>query len=252
MRKGQKLPIGNQQHQVIVRHLSEVELFKTVWLDCLKCHYHAWKERHVLYKNIDEDSFMFSLKSGPKMRLEVKWVFGVLSDWSMAGCVDSSESFTLSPCGLPVFTAYELLPVFKPTNHQKYLHDLESFLYILVWVTVHYEPKTWTRRDTPRSLTTWNLGVPEEVAEWKMKMFFCDFKTVEAEIREGFGCILESWIRPLLCLFTISNLPQPTIDGEIEQQYDLIDTFMAAIGEKSWLGRCILLAYIDCYFHQSQ
>ncbi|TFK23872.1 hypothetical protein FA15DRAFT_705062 [Coprinopsis marcescibilis] len=127
----------------------------------------------------------------------------------MAGRMDSSQSSALSsPSGSHAFTAYELLS--KPTNHQKYLHDLEAFLYVFVWVAVHYDPKTWTRRDNPRSLATWNSRVPEEVAEWKMKVFF-------------------------------ANLPSPTVDGKIEKEYesrnvkDLIDLdmFMAAIGEKS-------------------
>ncbi|TFK21746.1 hypothetical protein FA15DRAFT_548134, partial [Coprinopsis marcescibilis] len=91
-------------------------------------HHAAWQTGQVLHRDLSENNLMVN-------RMEDGTSKGVLNDWDMATRIDSNTqdpgSSPQSRTGTLPFMACELL-LNKPPPHF-YRHDLESFVYILLW-----------------------------------------------------------------------------------------------------------------------
>jgi len=89
---------------------------------------------------------------GPKGRI------GIVADWDLASLIDDQGeiivSHTQHRTGTIPFMSTELLTSAPPPH--KYWHDLESFLYILLWAAVHFDLKTHQHLPPHPTFVRWN------------------------------------------------------------------------------------------------
>ncbi|KAG6847845.1 hypothetical protein H0H93_005563 [Arthromyces matolae] len=129
-----------------------VEAFMEIFVDCVECHYHAYKEGRVLHRDLSENNLMFKHRPDGN-------VLGVLNDWDMASRVDENGESQLSNAthrtGTIPFMARDLLVDGTPPPHL-YRHDLESFFFILVWAAVYYDFPHGKRKGYVVELEAWD------------------------------------------------------------------------------------------------
>ncbi|CAE7057925.1 unnamed protein product [Rhizoctonia solani] len=104
--------------------------FIFAWLECVRAHYLLWEEK-ICHLDL-------SLRN---LRLRIRQVngelkhFGVLNDWDLG----DTEGERLEPrkdlMKTILFTSLDLLRLNAPgVVEQRYYHDIESFLWIMIWV----------------------------------------------------------------------------------------------------------------------
>lgn len=82
--------------------------------------------------------------------------FGILNDFDLSRTSNANETSSNHRTGTAQFMGHELLYVKKPVEHL-YRHDLEPFLYILIWTAVGYKGQHHPRgKGGP--LIQWCLG----------------------------------------------------------------------------------------------
>ncbi|KAF5313661.1 hypothetical protein D9611_010168 [Ephemerocybe angulata] len=188
---------------------GSIEVFKQVWLDCVECHHEAWKRGSVLHGDLSDSNIMISQRGGdPK---------GLLNDWDMASFVEAiadkiSSAHNHNRTGTLPFMALDIIYPTTRTVHPKehwYRHDLESFFYILVWASIHYNLQEKTRdKEVHPSLVPWTSGDAETHALAKNSFLRPgDDRAMLAfdDIKPGFEEVLEDWIEPLLELIKASR-----------------------------------------------
>ncbi|PPQ97335.1 hypothetical protein CVT26_006569 [Gymnopilus dilepis] len=243
--------------------VGDIEEFKQVFLDCLECHYHAYTTGRVLHRDISENNLMVSILSNVKAPTNeerkntspisgstqagsstvVPRKVGILNDFDMAAKVDNNGQVLVSSAshrtGTLPFMAVDLLKPSTPVIHV-YRHDLESFFYVLVWASVHYDLEHGKRKyHTPKELQAW---LDDGKARDSKGSFYFDslssqdsiLKHVSDEVKEK---VWDVWVVPLHRLFKNAfhhrsiqedeHLPcdHETLGGKIT-----FETFMAAIG----------------------
>ncbi|RDB17130.1 hypothetical protein Hypma_001652 [Hypsizygus marmoreus] len=169
---------------------DNVAKFERVFVDCVECHYHAFNNGKVLHRDLGENDLMFKRKEGE--------VIGILNDWDMAPVLDSANQHA----------------IFSLMSHRLICtrHDLESFYYILVCVSIHYDFQAKKNLDTHR--------VIEDQASLagKAKQAFISDRTsseiVYIVVPLAFHDLRNRWIRPLLMLFRTA---WRSIDDEADQ-----------------------------------
>ncbi|KAG6847771.1 hypothetical protein H0H93_006079 [Arthromyces matolae] len=219
-----------------IRKAPAVESFMTAFMDCVECHYHAYKEGGVLHQDLRENNLMFEYGDHGHIR-------GVLNDWDLASCVDEhggNEVTNATPkrIGTIPFMARDLLVDDTPPPHL-YRHDLESFFYILVWAAVNDN----FGADEPRKIdlviaSEWDDDTLRRAKAHKTD-FICNPSTKKMIIQrvQPTCSVLLPWIDSLWSLFFEANihysqnykkLPKDwdyaTVDGRIT-----FETFMEAI-----------------------
>jgi hypothetical protein len=158
----------------------------------------AFKKGKVLHRDLSENNLMFKHKEG-----EAK---GIVNDWDMASILNDAGEVPNSTAkhrtGTVPFMARDLLVPVPPAH--LYRHDLESFMYILVWAAIHYDLKTKTRSEE----------IHPELRLWGDKKFKLALnaketfvltrgskQTIFNFVREEFKGLLEDWIKPVVRLF---------------------------------------------------
>ncbi|TFY56338.1 hypothetical protein EVG20_g8966 [Dentipellis fragilis] len=127
---------------------------------------------------------------------------GILNDWDLTGKASVSHNTAASRrrTGTPPFMAIDLLTDDPPPH--LYRHDLESFLYILVWAVVHYESNGQER---PRNsiLENWTTGDLVDIQSQKMAYLSLAhaFSAIMGAITPAFKPKLSQWISPLHLMF---------------------------------------------------
>ncbi|TFK20270.1 hypothetical protein FA15DRAFT_137167 [Coprinopsis marcescibilis] len=152
----------------MVKSASE---FKQVWLDCVKCHYWAFKKRKILHRDLSENNILFwrNQKSSGKGS-EIK---GVLNDWDMGALLsDEPKPSEKHLAGTIPFMAYELLSSNNLPSAHFLRHDLESFLYILMWAIDNYNLKAKTGRETRRAQAIGMLANRYPCCASQLEVFF--------------------------------------------------------------------------------
>ena len=197
-------------------------------------HFNAFTVAKVLHRDLSEKNLMFQVKDGSTK--------GVVNDWDMASILNDDGEVPTSTAkhrtGTLPFMARDLLRPNPPPH--LYRHDLESFFYILVWSTIHYDLKNKVRLPVCKELAPWD-GVSFQTA-WSAKSAFIATpeaaEDVFANIREGFKDLSE-WLVPLRKLFRTAVLSVPEIfDTASKAQYNYdtygglltFGTFMHALG----------------------
>ncbi|KAG6830575.1 hypothetical protein H0H92_016026 [Tricholoma furcatifolium] len=213
---------------------GSVDEFMEIFVDCVECHHHAYHEGRVLHRDLSENNLMFEpLKDGKKK--------GILNDWDMSSFVDDNNEIPLSHAthrtGTVPFMARDLLTKSPPAH--LYRHDLESFFYILVWVSVHYD-FSQNVRDKSRALQKkWDREDLDDVRYAKIA-FISDF----FHKQEIFNIVppkceaLRPWLEALWILFHEANDAQgknwqdPNWDTNTSGGQLTFTTFMAALGRR--------------------
>ncbi|RPB25765.1 hypothetical protein L211DRAFT_782201 [Terfezia boudieri ATCC MYA-4762] len=115
--------VGEKLH----RSLQPVELVEAL-RDAIKCHRSLYEDAGILHCDISVQNIMrtrtpIARASGPKG-------FLIDLDYAQQQYPNSEQSFCMT--GTAPFIALELL--LKPQVHHTWRHDLESFLYVLIWL----------------------------------------------------------------------------------------------------------------------
>ncbi|KAF9492573.1 hypothetical protein BDN71DRAFT_1473715 [Pleurotus eryngii] len=223
--------------------LDTVEKFKSVFIDIVECHYYAFHQGSVLHRDLNESNLMWTCG-------REKVPLGRLNDWDLSSLFeDGAPPPLVTQCrtGTTPFMAAELLEMCDNPPTHRYHHDLESFLYILIWAMVHYnmgneeldippDPKK------PRRLPTNNLLRPLEGddyqanAAWKsnFKISKVSRRALFAAVQPAFAPLIDAWLKPLLKLFTraaLEDTEDPSdFDGDTLGGILTFDSFMKAIG----------------------
>lgn len=111
--------------------LYGIELFD-VWRQCILCHIALWKGR-VYHLDVSPGNLMCYKKDG-------RWI-GVLNDYDLSSLKINAGPTGNERTGTVPFMALDLL---TPEGQQGevahlYRHDLESFVWVLVWVCLRYK-----------------------------------------------------------------------------------------------------------------
>jgi hypothetical protein len=83
-------------------------------------------------------------------------------------------------------------------EEHSYMHDLESFFWVLFWICIHYNGPNQEARVVQR-FETWNYGVTEHLAEAKMGLVSRErhFRNVAQEYFSPYYQPLEPWVNRL-------------------------------------------------------
>ncbi|KAL1713549.1 hypothetical protein EV715DRAFT_277211 [Schizophyllum commune] len=126
--------------------LDTVEEFKQCFVDIVEVHFHACKYAEFIHSDINEHSVA--------ARRKLDRALGVLKDWDCAQLPND-----VPQSGTGTFIAVELQQNAERTIQHRYHHDLESFLFLLVWATLHFDLENKSRLPTK---------LPEWGREWQM------------------------------------------------------------------------------------
>jgi hypothetical protein len=109
---------------------------------------------------------------------------GIVADWDLASLIDDQGevivSHTQQRTGTIPFMSRKLLTPDPPLH--KYWHDLESFLYILLWAAVHFDLETHQHLPTHPRFVQWNHGDQDSARSGKAD-FFVEPSTYYSMIR---------------------------------------------------------------------
>ncbi len=187
------------------------------------------------------------------------WVYGrekvplgLLNDWDLSSLFEDGAApppVTQCRTGTTPFMAMELLQMSVNPPIHRYRHDLESFLYILIWAMVHYnlgnqelnilpDPKQPRRLPTHPVLQEWECDNYRVNASRKN-----DFQTTVdsrlslfAAVQPAFRPLIDGWLDPLLNLFgqarfyALLNTRKPDFDGDTLGGFLTFESFMSTIG----------------------
>lgn len=240
-------------------------------------HYYAYKQGRVLHRDLSENNLMVwrprhhrtdrhrAGNSGSHRR-----ALGILNDWDMSSRVGrysgmasvvtmvtndpslAAEAEALnSRTGTVPFMALDLLNEDGPVPKHLYRHDLESFLWILIWAALHYDiPNkkniSESQDEIDRELKVWDEGTRQEV--WMCKRAFMrrvcggsprhssdsDVEDVLDRVRPEFRRLKTEWIIPLIQMFyrAYNELRYTDVDEETCGGIVTFGRFMAAINAK--------------------
>ncbi|KAA1470057.1 hypothetical protein DENSPDRAFT_835761 [Dentipellis sp. KUC8613] len=123
------LVVERLEHMTDVRSLEE---FESVFLDIVRFHRVAYLKAHIIQGDLNTSNLMLKRNTDGK-------AIGVLNDWDMAQRIDEQlkEAKSEFGGGTTAFMALDLLR--QTTRCQMYRHDLESFIWILIWCVFHFE-----------------------------------------------------------------------------------------------------------------
>ncbi len=177
---------------------------------------------------------------------------GLLNDWDLSSLLEDGVApppVTQCRTGTTPFMAAELLEMCDNPPTHRYHHDLESFLYVLLWAMVHYnmgseELNILPDPKKPRRLPTHKLLRPLEGddyganAAWKsnFKISKVSRRTLFAAVQPAFQPLVDTWLKPLLKLFTRAALDDTEDSSDPDPDSDTLggiltfDNFMKAIG----------------------
>ncbi|KAL1687167.1 hypothetical protein GGG16DRAFT_128184 [Schizophyllum commune] len=174
--------------------LDSVEEFKECFIDIVEVHFHACKYAEFIHSKISERSVAARRKLGRAL--------GVLKDWDCAHLPNDVRGPPDLQIGTGTLIAVELQQntggTDDPTHH--YHHDLESFLFLLVWATLHFDFAN--KRRLPTKLPDWE--VEWQTAVERKRRFIDDPMTFNEVIRLAlpqFKDVVVEWVFPLVKLF---------------------------------------------------
>lgn len=246
-------------------------------------HYHAWNTGKVLHRDISENNLMIyqpevpnrhagDAASDPLDKLEYAPLSrGILNDFDLASELGSDGASVTADqhydfIGTFPFMAQELLcnkqnakwelengtenrfrtsaKIPQRPKHHLYRYDLESFLYVLIWATTHYDLKNHIRLPSSEVPCLWNWEHPNISVDVTSKIMLIlrdggEMEQIEESVIEGWEDVWINWVRPLLDVFAsgclaardagrhkLANFDFDTCGGEIT-----FEKFMAALGE---------------------
>ena len=195
---------------------------------------------------VSEQYFVHSPSQTPELN-KPQSSHGILNDFDMAsmrkkdGTIDSDNDRHHHLTGTRPFMALDLLEhqsSTEPTVHL-YRHDLESFLYILVWAATRYKFSTGAVIAV-RELDDWS---GEKAFQEKLALYYRMGKTQTQWKAKyclpEFSGLWDAWVVPLCSMFRDARTEAISAEEQKKTDYDLstyngritFETFMAAIGK---------------------
>ncbi|KAH7923107.1 hypothetical protein BV22DRAFT_1121048 [Leucogyrophana mollusca] len=119
-----------------LRSITELsgKAFLRAWWHIVSCHYELWKQ-DIHHRDISESNLMYYCNAEGV-------AVGVLNDFDLSSTTKGRQSNKRT--GTIAFMAIELLTQTVLDGHEthEYHHAAESFIWVLAWVTLHYEHGT--------------------------------------------------------------------------------------------------------------
>ncbi|TFY54053.1 hypothetical protein EVG20_g9865 [Dentipellis fragilis] len=224
-------------HYQRLRDARTLHEFKSVFLDIVRVHRVIYTKARILHRDLSPGNFMINRDCNGH-------ACGILNDWDLGEDMTSKEiadSSRLRTGTLP-FMAVELLAEHQPPH--RYRHDLESFLYVLVWVAIHYELQGKERPFNSIIAKDWTEGGWSEVRSLKMS-FLTDavyYTPIMDAVTPAFVPLRDAWIVPLrklFCRYRLSAItkqeaedPRPVLedwDAETAGETEMYEQFMEVL-----------------------
>ncbi|OAX34813.1 hypothetical protein K503DRAFT_418192 [Rhizopogon vinicolor AM-OR11-026] len=114
-----------------ITELKGIEFFDA-WRQCIMCHYALW-QAGVHHRDVSPSNMMWYRKG--------RILMGVLNDYDLSSLADAQGPQGNECTGTIPFMALDLLTEEGQRGEVKHLyrHDLESFVWVLVWVSLRYK-----------------------------------------------------------------------------------------------------------------
>lgn len=177
----------------------------------------AFKEGKILHRDLSENNVMFWRKPPGQGSKTVK-LKGVVNDWDMAsrlnGSIFAPKSAAQHRTGTLPFMAIDLLTT-TPSGHY-YRHDLESFLYILLWAALRYRFKG-KRVPLPSVICDkWAGPGIQDALGFKTTLDSNEEsrKKILDAIPAEWNAVKSAWIEPLFELFAEARRSKPKVHSE--------------------------------------
>ncbi|KIK04992.1 hypothetical protein K443DRAFT_4177 [Laccaria amethystina LaAM-08-1] len=214
---------------------GDINKFKQAFLDCVECHYHAWKDGRVLHRDLSETNLMVYSVDNAKVK-------GVVNDWDMSSKLGEDgnviRSAAIHRTGTAPFMACDLLSEVAEWPHF-YRHDLESLFYILLWAAIHYDLKKGEQYRTGKAHPRFEGWVADGLD--KKFAFLSNEVAMDAifsNIGPGFESLKTEWLVPLWKLFHDAHVNKRRWNPSADANYDhatcdgrlTFETFMGAMG----------------------
>jgi Fungal protein kinase len=182
-------------------------------------HHEMWKATKYLHQDISDASVMFCLRYSletPNKRT----VIGILIDWGREfkmndkGCSVEPSNRDITPRALP-FTPLNLIDRDPPPL--QYRHNLESFLYLLLYAMVCYDIANGTRLPLPKELEDWEGPSISRASGFKAQLLssvgYLGIDTIAENVREEWWPLFEKWGLPLFNLLQLSNSAETMVQA---------------------------------------
>ncbi|KAI0038738.1 hypothetical protein FA95DRAFT_1149834 [Auriscalpium vulgare] len=146
-----------------IRELHGPEFVKA-WFDCVKCHYHLWKEGYE-HRDPSLSNLMYYKDSEGT-------VYGVLNDWDLGNIREdprNNHAF-MERTGTIPFMPLALLnsEYWDGKITRTYYHDLESFVWVLAFQCLSFDKGGDRLKEGPRPADAWETGDYEQCYEKKL------------------------------------------------------------------------------------
>ncbi|THU98859.1 hypothetical protein K435DRAFT_752501 [Dendrothele bispora CBS 962.96] len=223
------------QHLWDVKSIAE---FQAVFIDLVECHHRAFMAGRVLHRDLSENNLMMRRDSDGQVK-------GVLNDWDLSSKINETGNVPTSDAkhrtGTLPFLALDLLRT-KPEHHL-YRHDLESFLYVLLWAGLHYGLDGKRNPYPNKAVQGWmSSDFTAAIAHKSLLAFTWKINQLLDAFTPEFKPLAETWGRPLLNLFKTAYRDKD--DNEGDESWDketmgghlTFEKFMEALKSKprSW------------------
>jgi len=126
--------------------LTEATDLAKAFRDVFKCYQWLYLQPGIFHRDISLNNVMFRKKDGK--------IFGVLNDYDLALLKKNDAPTSKVRTGTKPFMAFDLIGC--PNDVHRYRHDLESLLYVLVYVTSIQHSRSLPRHQ--KSLVSHRLG----------------------------------------------------------------------------------------------
>ncbi|PBK78957.1 hypothetical protein ARMGADRAFT_1093618, partial [Armillaria gallica] len=133
--------------------VNSLEEFKTAFLDIFECHHRAFSKAKALHGEISAGNAMF-------YRHKTGGIVGCLDGFSSPSA-SAGDGETSHAEAVP-FMALDIIDETKAPMPRFYRHDLESFVYLLVWAGVHFDIRRHAHGATNEILAPWEAHTPSE------------------------------------------------------------------------------------------
>lgn len=203
----------------IYQYQSPLELLEAL-CDAIKAHQSLYSKGNILHRDISENNIIIT-------DLKKDSFSGMLIDLDLAKELGSGRSGARCRTGRMEFMAIEVL---QDTDHT-YRHDLESFLYVLLWQCIRrgweFVGRTLSK---PSQLTGWYTGTFEDIARNKQgNMDRIAFEYILNEFPDEFKCIKPLCRKLRSILFPIKG--DALFTGTPSDSSDLYGPMINAFGE---------------------
>ncbi|KAF8604090.1 hypothetical protein BDV93DRAFT_120594 [Ceratobasidium sp. AG-I] len=203
----------------------EGEAFLKAWLECIKCHYTLWNGG-IQHRDLSLSNLMLRTKGDQ--------LFGVVNDWDLSFVEEHSPVLREHAATIP-FLSIDLLrkEYWDGDINVLYRHDLESFVWVLVWVLHCYDRGSIC---IPPSLMQWQTADYGLCTTFKVKFLSQYHKYRQYTVRTGWTTEAPIVRRLISWLNGIQN-QEPVVDEpEVDEPEAMLTEFTGQLREASKAG----------------